>query len=167
MPLSGMIARADLLESWSAGAHGSTYGGKPVACAAALATIRLLETGLVANAASRGEQLMRGLREIAAAHDGFVTDVRGRGLMVGVEFDSATSAEEVEWACFRRGLLVLECGKSTLRLAPALVVNEEEIDTALRILREAVASVSRGETAVSPSAKVVIAAHEDPVEAAV
>jgi 4-aminobutyrate aminotransferase len=167
MPISGMIARAELLEAWGAGAHGSTYGGNPVACAAALATIQLLEGGLVANAAARGEQAMRGLREIAAAHDGFVTDVRGRGLMIGIEFDTPANAEAVEWACFQRGLLVLECGKSTLRLAPALVVDEDEVKTALRLFGEAVASVSRGEGAVSSTAQAAISAQKDPVEAAV
>jgi 4-aminobutyrate aminotransferase len=167
MPLSGMIARAELLEAWGAGAHGSTYGGNPVACAAALATIRLLEDSLVANSAVRGEQAMRGLREIAAAHDGLVTDVRGRGLMIGVEFDTAANAEAVEWACFQRGLLVLECGKSTLRMAPALVVDQDEVRTALRIFSEAVASVSNGDLATAPTARAQLAAREDPVEAAV
>jgi 4-aminobutyrate aminotransferase len=167
MPLAGMIARAELLEAWGAGAHGSTYGGNPVACAAALATIRLLETGLVANAAARGEQAMRGLREIAATHDGLVTDVRGRGLMIGVEFDTAAHAEEVEWACFQRGLLVLECGRSTLRLAPALIVSEAEVVTALRLFGEAVSSVARGAEAISPAATASAKARQDPIEAAV
>jgi len=132
-----------------------------------LATINLLEGGLVENAAARGEQAMRGLRELAAAHDGFVTDVRGRGLMIGIEFDSAVHAEEVEWACFQRGLLVLECGRSTLRMAPALVVNEQEVDTALRIFGEAVAAVAHGSDAISATATAALAAHQDPIEAAV
>ena len=142
MPLGGMVARADLLESWGIGAHGSTYGGNPVACAAALATIDLLEGGLIANAATRGEQALAGLRPLAERFDGLITDVRGIGLMLGVEFDTAEHAEEVQWACFERGLLVLECGKSSVRMSPALTVTEAEMATALRIFGEAVARVA-------------------------
>ena len=137
-----MVARADLLETWGPGAHGSTYGGNPVACAAALATIELLEGGLVANAATRGEQAQAGLRPLIGRFDGLVRDVRGKGLMLGIEFDTAEHAEEVQWACFERGLLVLECGKSSVRMSPALTVSEAEMETALRIFGEAVAAVA-------------------------
>jgi 4-aminobutyrate aminotransferase len=142
MTLGAMIARADLLEAWGPGAHGSTYGGNPIACAAALATIELLEGGLIANAAVRGEQAMAGLRPLHDRFDGLVRDVRGKGLMIGVEFDTAEHAEEVQWACFERGLLVLECGKSAVRMSPALTVSEAEMATALRIFGEAVAMVA-------------------------
>jgi 4-aminobutyrate aminotransferase len=138
MPIAGMVARADLFEAWGPGAHGSTYGGNPVACAAALATIELLETGLTANAGIRGEQALSGLRVIAARHPDVVVDIRGRGLMIGVEFDTPERAEEVQWAAFQRGLLVLECGRKAIRLAPPLVVTESEVDTAVRILGEAI-----------------------------
>jgi 4-aminobutyrate aminotransferase len=138
MPIAGMVARADLFETWGPGAHGSTYGGNPVACAAALATIELLETGLTANAGIRGEQALTGLRSIAARHPDVIVDVRGRGLMIGVEFDTPELAEEVQWAAFRRGLLVLECGRKAIRLAPPLVVTESEVDTAVRIFGEAI-----------------------------
>lgn len=142
MPLGAMVARADLLERWSAGAHGSTYGGNPVACAAALATLDLIEGGLVDNARKRGAQAMAGLRPLAERYPSLVTDVRGRGLMIGVEFDSGAHAEEVQWACFQRGLLVLECGKSAVRMSPALTVSSDEMATALRIFGEAVAEVA-------------------------
>ena len=89
MPLGAMVARAELLETWGPGAHGSTYGGNPVACAAALATIELLEGGLIDNAAVRGEQALAGLRPLIDRYDGLVRDVRGKGLMLGVEFDTA------------------------------------------------------------------------------
>ncbi|HEU4572607.1 MAG TPA: aminotransferase class III-fold pyridoxal phosphate-dependent enzyme [Candidatus Limnocylindrales bacterium] len=138
MPIAGMVARADLLESWGVGAHGSTYGGNPVACAAALATIHLLETGLTANAAIRGEQAMVGLRAIAERHPDVVVDVRGKGLMIGIELDTPERAEEVQWAAFQRGLLVLECGRKTVRMCPPLVVTESEVETAIRIFGEAV-----------------------------
>ncbi|MBI2777652.1 MAG: aminotransferase class III-fold pyridoxal phosphate-dependent enzyme [Chloroflexi bacterium] len=142
MPLGAMVARADLLEAWGAGAHGSTYGGNPVACAAAMATLDLIESGLVDNARVRGEQAMAGLRELAARHPGLVRDARGRGLMIGVEFDTAAHAEAVQRAAFQRGLLVLECGKTTVRMSPALTVRKDEMATALRIFGESVAEVA-------------------------
>ena len=107
-----MAARAPLMESWGAGHHGSTYGGNPVACAAALATIELLEGGLVANAEVRGRQAMAGLPPLMARHHDLIHDVRGKGLMIGIEFATADQAEEIQWACFERGLLVLEAGTS-------------------------------------------------------
>ncbi len=160
MPVAGMVARADLLESWTPGAHGSTYGGNPVACAAALATIRLLENGLVANAAVRGEQAMVGLRSIMANHPDVVVDVRGKGLMIGVEFDTPERAEEVQWAAFRRGLLVLKCGRKTIRLAPPLVVTEAEVETAIRIFREAVDDASLEPTRLAREATEAGAMNE-------
>jgi 4-aminobutyrate aminotransferase len=142
MPLGALVANASLLEAWGPGAHGSTFGGNPVACAAALATIDLLEGGLVENAGIRGNQGQAGLRGIQARFSTLIVDVRGRGLMLGVEFDTADHAEEVQWACFERGLLVLECGKSSVRMSPALTVSEAEMATALRIFGEAVADVA-------------------------
>ena len=142
MPLGAMVARADLLEKWGPGAHGSTYGGNPVACAAALATIDLLEGGLIANAAERGLQAQGGLAPLRERFPALVRDVRGKGLMLGVEFDTSEHAEEVQWACFERGLLVLECGKSSVRMSPALTVSADEMDMALRIFADAVAKVA-------------------------
>lgn len=164
MPLGGMIARADLLEAWGPGAHGSTYGGNPVACAAALATIDLLEGGLTANAAARGAQATAGLRPLLDRFDGLVRAVRGLGLMLGVEFDSAEHAEEVQWACFERGLLVLECGKSSVRMSPALTVTEAEMATALRIFVEAVVQVAGHGPEVLAEVMAAGALHE--IEAA-
>jgi 4-aminobutyrate aminotransferase len=142
MPLGALMARADLLESWGRGAHGSTYGGNPVACAAALATIELLEGGLVDNARQRGEQAMAGLQPLARRHPQLIRDVRGKGLMIGVEFDTPDHAEEVQWAAFQSGLLVLECGRSSVRLSPALTVSPDEMATGLDIFGGAVASVA-------------------------
>jgi 4-aminobutyrate aminotransferase len=158
MPLGAMVARADLLERWGPGAHGSTYGGNPVACAAALATIDLLEGGLTANAAVRGEEALAGLGELRDRYPAFVRDVRGRGLMIGVEFDTPDHAEEVQWAAFQRGLLVLECGKSAVRMSPALTVTADEMATALRIFGEAVAEVA-GEGTAKPVLHAAEAAH--------
>jgi 4-aminobutyrate aminotransferase len=160
MPLGAMVARAELLEAWGPGAHGSTYGGNPLACAAALATIELLETGLTANAAIRGDQAMAGLREIAGRHRDTVVDVRGKGLMIGVEFDTPARAEEVQFAAFQRGLLVLEAGRKAVRLSPPLVVSESEVETALRILEQAIDDASRHPDAVAAQAKGAGALHE-------
>ncbi|MGZ9277401.1 MAG: aminotransferase class III-fold pyridoxal phosphate-dependent enzyme [Candidatus Limnocylindrales bacterium] len=164
MPLGAMVARAPLLETWGPGAHGSTYGGNPVACAAALATVELLESGLIDNAVVRGAQAQAGLRPLIDRFAGLIRDVRGKGLMLGVEFDTAEHAEEVQWAAFERGLLVLECGKSSVRMSPALTVSEAEMRTALRIFGEAVAQVAGHGPEVLAEVKAAGALHE--VEAA-
>ena len=140
MPLGAFIARDSLMSQWGPGAHGTTYGGNPVACVAA--TIKLLEGGLMANATARGEQLMAGLRLIQAKFPSVIRDVRGIGLMVGVEFDSHERAAAVEWACFQRGLLALEAGKTVVRMSPPLVITAEEVAVGLRIVGEAVAAVA-------------------------
>ena len=153
LPLGAMIARDELMTAWGMGAHGSTYGGNPLACAAALETLCLLEGGLMENARVRGEQAFAGLRELAARAPGLVRDVRGRGLMIGVEFDTPDHAEEVQWAAFQRGLLVLECGKSSVRMSPALTVSEAEMATAVRLFGEAVDEVRERNGAVLREAR--------------
>ena len=160
MPLGAMVARADLLEAWGPGAHGSTYGGNPVACAAALAALELLEGGLVANAALRGQQALPWLAALRSRFPAFIRDVRGKGLMLGVEFDTAEHAEEVQLACFERGLLVLECGKSSVRMSPPLTVTQAEMVTALRIFEEAVAAVSGGHGEILAAATAAGASNE-------
>jgi 4-aminobutyrate aminotransferase len=148
MPLGALIARDDVMR-WNDGGHGSTFGGNPVSVAAALATVRLLEGGLVENAATVGEHLMGLLRRSLSARP-IVGDVRGLGLMLGVEIvkdrESREPApellERILEEAFRRGLLLLGCGKSTVRLAPPLVVDKEDAEIAVRILEEAIAAVS-------------------------
>ena len=142
MPLGALVARAELLEAWGPGAHGSTYGGNPLACAAALETIDLLENGLVENAAQRGRQAMAGLAELPSRFPGLVSEIRGKGLMIGIEFDTSAHADAVQMASFQRGLLVLECGKSSVRMCPALTVSAGEVEVALRLFGEAVAEVA-------------------------
>jgi 4-aminobutyrate aminotransferase len=164
MPLGALIARAELLEAWGPGAHGSTYGGNPVACAAALATIELLENGLVENAAARGEQAFTALRALRDRHPDMIQDVRGLGLMLGIQFDTAEHAEEVQWAAFERGLLVLECGRTSVRLSPPLTVSEAEMATGLRLFREAVEAVIGHEPEILAEVAEAGALHE--VEAA-
>jgi 4-aminobutyrate aminotransferase len=139
MPLGAFIGRARLF-TWEAGAHGSTFAGNPVCCAAAEVTLDLLQDGLVANAAAMGERLRAGL-EYASEGCAVVRDIRGIGLMIGVEFATHEEAHAVELAAFERGLLVLEAGESTIRFCPPLVVDEYAVDTAIRIYAEALASV--------------------------
>ena len=164
MPLGAMVARASIMESWGIGAHGSTYGGNPVACAAALATIALLDGGLTENAAARGEELLAGLRTLRQRYPRTVIDVRGKGLMVGVEFADPKLAEAVQWACFTRGLLVLECGVQTVRLCPPLIATTEDIETALRILDEAVGAVASQPEEVERQAAAANALHDGEVD---
>jgi len=146
MPVGAMVARAEIM-SWGPGAHGSTYGGNPIALAALLETIRLLEGGLIANAAARGNQVQDSLRPLVNRFPGIVKDVRGKGLMIGIQFDSGDTAEAVQGQAFDRGLLVLEAGEDCVRMSPPLVVTESEADTAIRIFTESVAHVAlhRGE----------------------
>jgi 4-aminobutyrate aminotransferase len=142
LPLGAFLARADLW-TWPKGAHGSTYGGSPVPCAAGLATLAVLrEEGLLANATARGEQLREGLERLRGRFGWLVEDVRGVGLMLGLELPSGELAEAVQLAAFRRGLLVLEAGESAVRLSPPLVVTAEQCGAALRLLDEAVEEVA-------------------------
>jgi 4-aminobutyrate aminotransferase len=143
MPLGAFLARESLMTKWGPGAHGTTFGGNPVACAAALETIKLLEGGLMANAAVRGQELLAGLGELQKRFPAVVQDVRGIGLMIGVEFDSHERADAVQWACFQRGLLTLEAGHKVIRISPPLVITADEAATGLRIFGEAVAEVGK------------------------
>jgi 4-aminobutyrate aminotransferase len=140
MPLGALVARSDLMK-WSAGAHGSTFGGNPVACAAAIATLDLVEGSLTANAASVGDLLLTRLRELQTRQP-LLTDVRGRGLMIGIDFPTHDIAAQVEQACFRRGLLVLTCGERAIRFAPALTIRPDQAETAVTILADACAEVA-------------------------
>jgi len=142
MPLGAMVARAEIMD-WEAGSHASTFGGNPISCQAALATIRLLEQGLMVNAAQRGEQLMSGLRALQQEFE-CLGDVRGRGLMVGVELvkDRETKERAGDWrdhavqAAFHKGLLLLGCGLNTIRFCPALTVSADEIEVSLELFRD-------------------------------
>jgi 4-aminobutyrate aminotransferase len=142
MPLSAFIARDSLMTQWGPGAHGTTYGGNPLACAAALETIKQLEGGLMSNATARGGQLMTGLRAIERLFPSIIREVRGIGLMIGVEFDTHEHAAAVEWACFQRGLLVLEAGHTVIRVSPPLVLTEAEAEIGLEVFAAAVAEVA-------------------------
>jgi len=126
LPLSALVTR-DRYCTWGPGKHGSTFGGNPVACAAAVVTLDLVADSLTANAAAVGEHFMERLNDLAS-RQALITDVRGRGLMIGVEFIDGNTAKAVEQAAFREGLLVLTCGERTVRIAPPLVINQQQAD---------------------------------------
>jgi 4-aminobutyrate aminotransferase len=141
LPLGAFMARADLM-TWGVGAHGSTFGGSPVPCAAGLATLQVLrEERLLDNAGEQGTYLMAGLRELQRRTPWLLEDVRGLGLMIGLELPNGRIAEELQNAAFRRGLLVLEAGESAVRLSPPLVIDRDQCETALRLLAEALEEV--------------------------
>ena len=153
LPLSAIVSRRELQVRWGRSAHGSTYGGNPVACAAALAVLATIQSeDLVANAAVRGAELSRGL-EAMAAEDPRIGDVRGLGLMIGVELvkDRATRAPDGDLAsalmagCADAGLLVLSCGRdhNVIRLIPPIDVTPEEVGEALGILDRTLAGLPR------------------------
>src|SRR6185503_15147607 len=121
MPLGAIIGGGGVM-SWPPGSHGSTFGGNPVSCAAANATLDLIEGGLIENAASRGAQLREGLDDLAARYPALVTDVRGKGLMVAFELATPKASNDVMQAAFRHGLLVLPTGARAIRLCPALTL---------------------------------------------
>jgi 4-aminobutyrate aminotransferase len=151
MPLGVMFAKEHIVK-WPRGAHGNTYGGNPISCAAALATIELIEKGFMQNATEMGEYLMDILTEIQARHPA-IGDVRGKGLMIGIELvkDPTTKAPDAKLRdytvdnAFLRGLLLLGCGTSTIRFAPPLSVTKSEIDEAMEIFEDALAASERGE----------------------
>ena len=126
---------------WEPGGHGSTFGGNPVACAAASATLQLVEQGLADNAAKVGAHLLSALTELAVERP-FLRQVRGRGLMIGLDTPDHDAADALQDACFRRGLLTLTCGERSVRLAPPLVVTIEQADAAVSIIADAAASLS-------------------------
>jgi len=148
LPMGVTIAGQDVMD-WPTGAHSNTFGGNPVASAAALATIKLVEGGLMQNAVEIGRYLQDRLRELAKRHS-LIGDVRGHGLMIGVELvrdrqtkeRATTERDEVVMAAFRRGLLVLAAGANIIRFSPPLVLTRDEADIAVRILSDALSEVS-------------------------
>jgi len=150
LPLGVLIARAYLMD-WLPGSHASTFGGNPVAIAAAMATIAIIEREGLDNAHEVGEHIL------ARTYDWpqrlpLVGDVRGRGLMIGIEFvldkHTKTPAPEqrdhIVEAAFEQGVLFLGCGASTLRLCPPLIVTKQQADVALDILEECIVQVASG-----------------------
>jgi 4-aminobutyrate aminotransferase len=144
LPLGACIARESVM-TWPKGTHGNTYGGNPVSCAASLETIKLLEESYLANAAEVGQYTLDCLAEIQSRHPS-IGEVRGKGLMIGVEFVKDKSTKEpneeirntIENLGFEYGLLLLGCGKSVIRLAPPLCITKKEVDEGLEIFEHAI-----------------------------
>jgi 4-aminobutyrate aminotransferase len=149
LPLGACVARADVMD-WKKGAHASTFGGNPVAIAAALKTIELLQRELVSNSRDVGAYLKRGLEKLMSKYD-CIGDVRGMGMMIGVEFVKDRSSKKpdaelrdrVEMETFNRGVIVLGCGPNSIRWSPPLILTEENVDVALEIFDDAIAASLR------------------------
>lgn len=146
LPLGACVARADLM-NWKPGAHASTFGGNPVAIAAALKTIELLERELIKNSEEVGAYLEAGLRKLERKYD-CIGDVRGLGMMLGVEFvedrvsmkPAPELRDRIEIASFERGLILLGAGVNTIRWSPPLILTRENVDVALEIFDQAISS---------------------------
>jgi 4-aminobutyrate aminotransferase len=149
MPLGATIARADVMD-WKPGAHASTFGGNPVCVAASLATIELIENGYMKNAARMGDYILKKIADWPKKHK-IVGDIRGRGLMIGVEFvkDQKTRErahdlrEKIVDLAFTKGLLVLGAGENSMRIAPPLLIDEEQADFAIAVLDQCISEVAR------------------------
>jgi 4-aminobutyrate aminotransferase len=147
LPLGAVIARREIM-TWPPGSHASTFGGNPIACAAAQEVIALLEEGLMRNAAEVGEHLKARLEDFAAGCD-VAGEVRGRGLMLAVEIVKSKAGREkapdlrnrIEQAAFQRGLLIIGCGENAIRFCPSLVITRAEADKAVDLFAQAVADV--------------------------
>ncbi len=148
LPLGATISSAKIM-NWEAGSHASTFGGNPLSCRAAMATIELLENNLMKNAVNQGERLQKGLRKMQATFE-CMGDVRGKGLMVAVELvkDRHTKKPATDWKgsiikkSFEKGLLLLACGENSIRFSPSLNVTSNEVDTCLSIFEESVKEVA-------------------------
>jgi 4-aminobutyrate aminotransferase len=150
MPLGACVAPHDLMD-WPPGAHANTFGGNPVSCVAALETIRLIQEGLMENAARQGQRLLDGLLQIQKSHR-LIDRVNGKGLMVGLEVVKDKNTKEyaprertdIVTRAWKKGLICFGCGVSTIRFSPPLIAKEEHIDTALEIFEAAVTEVENG-----------------------
>lgn len=146
VPIGMVVAKKRLMEQWKRGAHGNTYGGNPLACAAAFKTIELVEKHYMQNAAQQGEKLLAELKSWQASFPQ-IGDVRGRGLMIGIELvDSegkpdAALCDKLIHQAYQNGLLLLSCGVSTLRLMPPLMIGDEHLAEALHILKTSLMEV--------------------------
>lgn len=150
LPIGAVIARKSLMERWVSGAHGNTYGGNPLCCAAALATIDLVEKEYLANAARVGDYLLGRMQELASRYP-IIGQVRGKGLMIAMEFVKDPNTKEpdkkfvsdVIHEAFLRGLLLLPCGVSTIRFMPPLLLTQDLADKAIEIMESAIQTVLR------------------------
>ncbi|HEY2397167.1 MAG TPA: acetyl ornithine aminotransferase family protein [Rudaea sp.] len=143
LPIGMTVAKRSIMEKWKRGAHGNTYGGNPVCCAAALKTVELVERGYLGNAEKLGAYFIARLRELQSRHD-VIGEVRGKGLMIGMELIDPATREPAGALCaavvtraYHHGLLLLSCGQSTVRFMPPLMINEGDVDEAMALLEAA------------------------------
>jgi 4-aminobutyrate aminotransferase len=145
LPLGAIVARASVMD-WPSGSHASTFGGNPVACAASLAALRLIETRYCQNAQTRGAELRRGLEDLSRRYP-LIREVRGLGLMIGAEIQDPQGEpaprlrDQIIDRAFHRGLLLLPCGASTIRFCPPLCLTGRQVETGLALLDAAIAAV--------------------------
>jgi 4-aminobutyrate aminotransferase len=152
LPMGVTVASSRVM-SWGAGSHANTFGGNPVACEAALATIDLLRQQLIANTAALGTYLLKGLEEMKQRHR-LIGDVRGKGLMIGIECVRDRDSKEmaipernaIVQRCFKKGLLLLGCGQNVVRIVPPLIITKRDADVALEILDTVLSDVERRRT---------------------
>jgi 4-aminobutyrate aminotransferase len=150
VPMGAMAARKSIGAKWKPGAHGNTYGGNPIACVSALKTLELIENGMMRNAEEMGAYMLDAFAEMQARHPS-IGQVRGKGLMIGVELvlDRTTKepAREMRHAvmhrCFERGLLTLGCGRSTMRFMPPLMIGKDLVDEGMEIFESALTEVEK------------------------
>ena len=139
MPIGAICATEEVAKAFTAGSHGTTFGGHPISCAAALAEVdELLSRDLAGNARKMGDYFSEKLKELP-----FVKEVRHQGLLVGVEFESNVDAVEVKHEALHRHLLITAIGSSTIRMVPPLIITEEDCDKAVAILKEAVPAAAK------------------------
>lgn len=139
MPIGAICATAEVAKAFTPGSHGTTFGGHPVCCAAALAEVNeLLDRDLAGNAAKIGAYFMEQLKTLP-----HVKEVRGQGLLVGVEFDDTISGVDVKHECLHRHLLITAIGAHIIRMIPPLIINKEDCDKAVAIIREALEALER------------------------
>ncbi|MEK7871323.1 MAG: aminotransferase class III-fold pyridoxal phosphate-dependent enzyme, partial [Nitrospirota bacterium] len=144
-----MVANSDVMD-WESGSHANTFGGNPIACEAALATIEILEQGLIQNADKVGRYILSRLDQMMKVHP-LIGDVRGIGLMIGVELVrdrktkemATTERSEVIQSAFKKGLLILGCGYNVIRFMPPLIITEDDADKALSIFDEVLTEVEQ------------------------
>ncbi|HYM43241.1 MAG TPA: acetyl ornithine aminotransferase family protein [Steroidobacteraceae bacterium] len=155
LPMGLVVARRPIMEKWKRGAHGNTFGGNPLCCAAALATLELVENEYAANAATVGEYFMGRLKELQQRFPA-IGEVRGKGLMIGMELitDRTTRApakalcDAVLTRAFHNGLLLLSCGQSTVRFIPPLMINRAHVDEAMTLLETSLREALTGTSGV-------------------
>lgn len=139
MPIGAICAKAEVARAFTKGSHGTTFGGHPVCCAASLAAVNeLLDKDLAGNAKRMGAYFMNLLKKLP-----HVKEVRGQGLLVGVEFEDGISSTDVKHACFDRKLLITAIGSSVIRMVPPLIVTEDDCDKAFAIIKESVEAVAK------------------------